>query len=419
MARGIHKLTPDRAWKLSRKPGLYGDGGGLYLRVTPPSASSWVFRYMIDGVAQGMGLGPYPDVDLDTARGKAAEARRLKASGVNPLKQRESVRAAQRISEAKAITFRECATAYIDQRKTGKKRWKKDKQVGEWTATLNDYAMPLLGDLPVAAIDRNLIIRVLEPIWSTKHETARKVRGRVEAILDWAAAKEYRDGDNPARWKGPLGELLGIQGPEKAAQRHAMLPYAELPDFMEALRAQPGDAAQALQLVILNGSRTSEVIEMPFAEVDLDAGLWTIPGARMKSGREHRVPLTAPALHILRDRHKALKGFGHVFPGRAEGRPLSNMAMLKLLERMERSDLTVHGFRATFRTWAAECTSFPREVAEVALSHAVGSDLEQRYQRGDLFEKRRKLMDAWARYCTTPAAKGAVKGRVVQIRGGT
>ncbi|MFY9958805.1 tyrosine-type recombinase/integrase [Bradyrhizobium sp.] len=298
------------------------------------------------------------------------------------------------------MSFDQCAEAYVEAHRAG---WKSDKHAGQWGATLKTYATPVFGKIDVAAVGVGLVLKVLEPIWSSKNETAHRVRGRVESVLDWAKARGHRSGENPARWRGHLDQLLPARGKVHKVEHHAALPYAELPAFMRDLRKRYGVAVLALEFCILTATRTSETLNAAWSEID--GSVWTIPAERMKGGREHRIPLCDRALAIIKEM-KAAKHGAFIFPGARRGRPLSNMAMLTALRRMERGDLTTHGFRATFRTWAAERSNFQREVIEAALAHAIGDKTEAAYQRGDLFEKRRRLMMAWAAYCESkPAAK--------------
>jgi integrase len=404
-ARSIHKLTPERVRHAQKKIGLHSDGGGLYLRVKSKKAASWVFRYMLDGKAREMGLGSYPAITLPAAREKASELRTVKAGRQDPIQVRQAQRQARRLQEARGMTFRQCAEAYIAAHQAG---WKNPKHGALWTATLETYAFPTFGDLPVGAVDRALVIRVLEPIWTTKPETASRVRGRIEAVLDWAEARDYRTGDNPARWKGSLDKLFPKRSKVRSVRHHPALAYDQMPAFMATLRAQDWLAAEALQFTILTAVRTSEALCTTWDEFDLDKATWTVPAVRTKTGRDHRVPLSDQAVTLLRGRHRATNGEGYIFPGQRASRPLSNMAMLKVLERMGRDDLTVHGFRSTFRDWAEEMTNFAGSVAEAALGHVVGDKVEAAYRRGDLFEKRRKLMEAWAAFCCSPATAGEV-----------
>jgi integrase len=392
------------------KPGRYGDGAGLYLLVRAPDAKFWVFRYTRFGRMREMGLGPATGktaVLLADARKRALALYNLVRDGVDPLDQRRAARTAQRVDAAKAdaatMTFRQCADAYIEAHRAG---WKNAKHEAQWPATLKTYAYPVMGTLPVATVDTALVLKVLQPIWATKTETAGRVRARIEAVLDWAKVAGYRDGDNPAVWKGNLAALLPKRGKVHKVRHHAALPYAEIGEFMTALRGHEGVPARVLEFAILTAARTGEAIGARWEEIDLDGKMWTVPAERIKAGKEHRVPLGARAVEII----KAQRGRDpvYVFPGRKRGKPLSNMAMLKVLERMWRSDITTHGFRSSFRDWAAERTNYPSEVAEMALAHKVGDKVEAAYRRGDMFEKRRWLADEWAKFCAQPAAKGGV-----------
>jgi integrase len=389
---------------------MYADGGGLYLQITNGGAS-WIYRYMLAGRAREMGLGPLALFGLSEARAKALDARRLRHEGIDPIEARKAARLRARLDAAKTMTFMECAHGYITAHRAG---WRNGKHAAQWEATLATYAGPVIGALPVPVIDTALVLKVLEPIWTAKPETAGRVRGRIEAILDWAKVRGYRTGENPARWRGHLDKLLPARSKVRKVEHHAALPYAEVPGFLVSLREQEGTAARALEFAILVAARTGEVVGARWGEVDLLDKTWTLPAARMKAGREHRVPLSARALAILEEmqRHRhAEEGF--VFPGGKLGRPLSNMAFLMLLRRLGRGDLTAHGFRSTFRDWAADRTNFPAEVAEMALAHAVSGKVEAAYRRGDLFEKRRRLMDAWAEFVTG----GSTSPRVLALRG--
>lgn len=388
------KLT---ALKITRaqKPGLLGDGGGLYLQISATGSKSWIFRYRVDGRLRDHGLGSLSTVSLSEARDKALHCRRLRVAGIDPIDARKEQRVAARLEAAKALTFADCATAYIEAHKPG---WKNAKHAEQWTSTLSTYVYPVFGDLPVAEIDVGLVLKAIEPIWAEKPETAARVRGRIEAILDWAKVRGYRTGENPAAWRGNLSHLLPPRGKVKKVVHHAALPYAELPAFWKELASQPGSAARALQFAILTATRTSEVLNATWDEIDFDQAVWTIPSERMKAGVEHRVPLAPAALVLLKTLHEQRSG-DFVFPGTKKDRPLSNMSLLMVLRRMERDDLTAHGFRSTFRDWAAECTDTPREVAEAALAHTLADKVEAAYRRTDFFDKRRKLMDEWAGYC--------------------
>lgn len=381
------------------KKGFYPDGGNLYLQVTGTGAKSWVFRYMYQGKARMMGLGAVHVVSLAEARQAATEFRKSLSQDIDPLAARHQQKEQVRLQAARQITFEECAKAYIEAHKSG---WRNAKHTWQWENTLRLYVYPVIGLFPVQEVDVALVMKVLEPIWRTRTETASRVRGRIESILDWAAAREYRTGENPARWRGKLENLLPRPSKIQKVQHHNALPYNQVASFMAKLREEVGQAARALELVILTAARTSEVIEAEWQEFDLEKALWTIPAGRIKSGREHRVPLSKAALAILNRLHNQT-GSRFLFPSKNKDRPLSNMAMLVLLRRMERHDLTVHGFRSTFRDWVAEQTSYPREIAEAALSHATQDKVEAAYLRSDFFEKRRQMMEEWAGYCTRTA----------------
>lgn len=410
MGREIHKL--DAKWvKGVQKVGYHADGGNLYLQVSSFGTKAWVLRYMLDGKARWMGLGSVQDVTLAEARGKATEARKLVKQGLDPIDQRNEQKMARLLEKAKAMTFDQCAAAFIAANKTG---WKNAKHVAQWESTLATYASPIIGALPVQDIETSLVMRVLDPIWNIKPETASRVRGRVESVLAWATTRKLRTGDNPAQWKGHLENLLPHRTKIIAVKHHAALPYVEIAAFVEQLKEQGGVAARALELLILTAARTGDVLGMVWSEVDMDHGVWVIPAVRMKAKREHRVPLSARAMEILREM-EALRGDGFVFPGAKEGKGLSNMAMTATLRRMGRGDITVHGFRSTFRDWAAEIADHPHEVAEMALAHIVGNKVEAAYRRGNLFKKRIKIMDDWARFCSGIQQSG--KGNVVSLRG--
>jgi integrase len=400
MAREIERLTALKVESKVLSPGMYPDGGGLYLRVTPEGARNWVLRYMLDGRSRWMGLGPLALYGLADARAKALDARRKRYEGIDPIEARRAERARQRLEAAKAITFNECADAYVNAHGAA---WKNEKHAAQWPSTLKAYAYGVIGNLPVQAVDTTLVLKVLEPIWTKKPETASRLRGRMESILDFAKVRGHRDGENPARWRGHLDKLLPARSKIRKVEHHAALPYAELPAFLVALRDQGGIGARALEFLILTAARTGEVIGARWSEIDLLDKVWTVPAERMKARREHRVQLSPRPLTILREMHELQSGHhasDFVFPGRKPGQSLSNMAFLMLLRRMKYSDLTAHGFRATFKTWASERTSFQNEIAEAALAHVIGDKVEQAYRRGDLFEKRRRLMQQWATFCS-------------------
>ena len=406
MARATDRLTALKVER-AREPGMYPDGGGLYLRVTPQGTKNWVLRFMLDRRPRWMGLGPFPLYGLQEARAKALEARRKRHEGIDPIDARRAERVRRRLEAAKAITFRQCAEAYINAHRAG---WRNGKHAGQWGATLSNYAYPIIGALPVQAVDTALVLKVLEPIWATKPETASRLRGRLENVLDFAKVRGYRSDENPARWRGHLAKLLPARSKVRQVQHHSALPYSELAAFLGALREQEGAAARALEFTILTAARTGESIGATWGEINWTDKVWIIQGARMKGRKGHRVPLCDRALAILREIRAADDGSmgdpqQFIFSSAKPGRPLSNMAYLMLLRRMGRADLTVHGFRSSFRDWAAERTNFPSEVAEMALAHAVSNKVEAAYRRGDLFEKRRRLMQQWATFCTTASAR--------------
>lgn len=390
MARSLHRLSA-LSVKNADRPGYYCDGGGLYLQVSKTGAKSWVFRYRRNGRARELGLGALLLTPLSTARKKAEAMRLTLGQGQEPVATREAARRAA----ANRMTFSECATTYIAAHRRG---WSNPKHAEQWRSTLDTYAAPAFGSIDVSQVDTHQVIRALEPIWQTKTETASRLRGRIERVLAWATTRGYRTGENPARWRGHLDTLLPKPGAIKDVSHHSALPYSQVSEFMAALDQENGKAPKALQFAILTACRTNEVIGATWAEIDLTSSVWTIPAQRMKAGKEHRVPLSPAAVNVLAGMAPAQAG-DYVFEGAKAGKPLSNMAMLNVLKRMERTDLTVHGFRSTFRDWAAEATSFPRELAEKALAHTVRSEVEAAYQRGDLLEKRRDMMVQWAAHC--------------------
>jgi integrase len=374
-----------------KTPGLHHVGDGLYLRITPQRGRTWVFRYMHERVAHSMGLG---SGSLADARAKASAARTLLNGNQDPLAKAKAERLAETAKLASATTFKQAATAFIDSNKSG---WKNAKHAAQWTSTLEAYVYPVFGSASVAEIDAPMVLKVLNPIWSTKTETARRVRGRIEAVLDWAKVHEMRSGENPARWRGGLQHALPARPQSSLVKHHPALPYAEIAVFMSALRAEEGVAARCLKFTILTAARTSEAIGARWSEIDLKAETWTVPASRIKAARAHRVPLSPAAQALLKAQAKVRQG-DFVFAGGRPGRGLSNMAMAALLKRMKREDITVHGFRSTFKNWCSEQTNYPNEVSEMALAHAVGDKVEAAYRRGDLLAKRADLMKDWAAY---------------------
>jgi integrase len=388
--------------------GVYHDGGGLYLIKTTPTSGSWIYRWG----GNKLGLGSTLLVGLAKAREKAQACRELRADGLDPRAQRDADRVEAKIAVAKATTFDECRERYHAAHKPG---WRNAKHAEQWDGSLKLYASPIIGALPVSAVDVALVMQILEPIWTAKPETARRLRQRIEAVLDWAKARDMRTGENPARWKGHLDKLLPKISKVRTVRHHAALPYAELPAFMAALRAQQGIAARAVEFCILCCSRGDEVRGAPCGEFDLAAKAWTIPGPRMKGGLEHRSPLSPRAVEIVTERmeeaRKAAKdgdiSTARLFPGAKPGKGLADVTMTSVLRRMG-LNVTLHGFRSSFRDWAAERTNFQRELAEKALAHLVGDETERAYQRGDLFAKRARLMDAWGSFASTPPRAGVV-----------
>lgn len=400
MARKANRLTVRQVETLNRT-GRYADGNGLYLQVAAGGSKSWLFRYMRDGKATAMGLGSTGVVSLAEARDLAIEQKRIIQSGRDPIADRKAKREAAMLEAAKSITFRKASEKYIAAHKSS---WKNAKHAAQWTSTLETYAYPVIGDLPVAAIDTGLVLKIIEPIWETKTETASRIRSRIENVLSWATVRGYREGDNPARWRGHLEQSLPARSKVRKVKHHAALPYTEVGSFMVALRQREAIAARALEFAILTATRSGEVLNARWSEFNPDAAEWIIPAERMKAGRDHRVPLSDRALEIVRQMGEDFGTEGHVFPGQKPGKPLSGMAFAMMLRRMERDDITAHGFRSTFRDWAAEQTAYPREVAEIALAHTIPDRTEAAYRRGDLFGKRRRLMADWADYIfMTPA----------------
>jgi integrase len=406
--RGFNKLSAISIGRLSQptprangkqRNRLINDGAGLYLQLSSTGSRTWLFRYRFGTKARAAGLGPLHTVSLAEARIKARKYRNLLLDGVDPIAAKQAQRTGELLAAAKTMTFRECAEAYSTAHRTG---WKSAKHAAQWSATLTAYAHPVIGELPVAAVDVTLVMKVLEPIWQTRTNTASRVRGRIEAVLDWARSRGYRSGENPARWKGHLEYQLAARDKVRRVEHYAALAYAEMPTFMADLRAQESVAARALEFTILCAARSGEVLGAHGSELDLNARTWTIPATRMKSAREHRIPLSEAALTIL-EKSTTSSSMSRIFP-------VSERAMRDLLGKLC-PGVTVHGFRSTFRSWAIEQTNTPTEVAEMALAHTVGSAVERAYQRSDLFDKRRQLAEAWAQFCA-----GDHEGNVIELR---
>jgi integrase len=407
MHRDSNRLTALKVAKVN-EPGRYGDGGGLVLQVSKWGTKAWLFRYEREGRERQMGLGPLGTISLAEARGRAAEARKLLLDGLDPLAVRQDRRQAAQLAAARRTTFRDCAEKYVTAQEAG---WRNEKHRAQWRATLARYAYPVIGELPVASVDTSLIIKILEPIWTIKTETASRLRGRIEKVLDWAKVRGFRQGENPARWQGHLDHLLPKKTKIAAVKHHPALPYSEIPAFMAELRARDGISARALEYAILTAARTGAVIGALWTEVDLASKVWTVPPQRAgtkitgEDPKPRRVPLSDRALEILRSVPRE-NGNLHVFIGGKAGEPLSNMAMLELMREM-RPGFVPHGFRSTFKDWCSETTNYPNEVSEAALWHVVADDVEAAYRRGDLFEKHRRLMNDWARYCNQPAKQSS------------
>jgi integrase len=400
----LNRLSARRAATL-RKAGRYLDGGGLCLQIARTGARSWILRFMLHGHAREMGLGAYPDVSLEQAREKARDAREQLRHGIDPIEARRGEKRKRASEAASAITFDEAAEQFIAAMSAG---WRNAKHAQQWRNTLKTYASPVIGSLPVREISTEHAIQVLDKIWRAKPETASRVRGRIEAVLAWATVRGYRQGDNPARWHNHLDQHFPARTKVRAVRHHPALPYTKMGDFMQALRAREGVGARALEFVILTACRVSEAVGAKWSEIDFDSATWTVPAERMKAKRQHRVALSDAALAVLR-KMQEMKHREFVFPGASLRKPLTIAAPLKVLRDMGRADLTVHGFRSTFRVWSAERTSFPRHVVEAALAHVIGDNAaEQAYLRTDLLDARRPLMQAWAAFCAAPLAEGVV-----------
>ena len=396
----------------ARPPGRHSDGGNLHLLVKPSGARSWVFRYAAGGKRHDLGLGPAGSdraaTTLAEARHLATELRQQIRSGLDPATLRQ-----RKANAPKGKTFREVAKLYLDAHASG---WRSAKHGAQWEATLATYAYPHFGNLDVADIGTGHVMDALRPIWHVKTETASRVRGRIEAILDYATPLEWRSGPNPARWKGHLAAMLPARAKVAAVEHHAALPWVEVAAFMAELRARDATAGQVLQFTILTAARSNEALGATWGEIDLASAVWTVPAARMKAAREHRVPLSPAALAVLRKAAETRIGQGgdvFVFPGAKANTSLSGMSRAMLLRRMGRGDLTVHGFRSTFRDWCSENTAFDRDTAEAALAHTVRDKVEAAYRRGDQLAKRRRLMDAWGGFCAQPPA---TRGEVTALR---
>lgn len=394
MARKSKELSALEVGRL-KKAGHHAVGGvaGLYLYVNQAGARSWVLRFMAGDKRRHMGLGGFPDVPLAHAKEKARQARDDIGKGIDPIAQRQAAISQLRAQQLSEKTFEQAATAYIEAHGD---TWKNAKHRAQWETTLKTYAYPIMGKLQVRDVGQEQVLKVLEPIWKTKNETASRVRGRIESVLDWATVRKYRSGENPARWKGHLDHLLAAPSKVKKVEHHRALAIDDMPAFMHALRQRDGMAARALEFTILTAARSGEVRGASWSEMDLEAGIWTVPAGRMKAGKEHRVPLSAAALQILKGLPRIEKG-DHAFYA-PHGGQLSDMSLTAVMRRME-VDAVPHGFRSTFRDWAGERTHYPRELAEQALAHTLDNKVEAAYRRGDALDKRRQMMSDWASFC--------------------
>lgn len=398
------RLTAQQVARLV-EPGRYPDGGGLYLQVRNETSRGWFYHYSLNKRSREMPLGSLRSVSLKDARDKMAECRKLRDQGVDPLEQRRADQAAKAaaaaLATAKAITFKECAETYIAGKEKG---WKNAKHAAQWSSTLLAYAYPVIGTVSVADVDDGLILRIIEPIWLSKTETAKRLRGRLEKILGWAGKRGYRSGLNPARWAGHLEHDLASPSKVAKVKHHAAISHKEVPAFMGGLRDMTSVSARALEFTILTAARTGETIGAEWSEFDLSEKMWNVPGIRMKGGVDHRVPLSERAVEVLAGMPQSGK---YVFPGGKEGSPLSNMAMLELL-RGVRKGMTVHGFRSSFMDWGHDMTGYPKELMDIALAHKVSDKVEAAYRRSDMIEKRRRLMQAWADYCAAKSVTADV-----------
>lgn len=392
MARAINKLT-DTECKAASKPGMLGDGGGLYLNVKPSGAKSWAFIWKQDGKRYEMGLGAYPAVKLAKARAWATEHRQAVAEGRNPIVER---------NKEAVPSFGDCCDKFLASMEG---QWRNEKHRAQWRMTLGEYAKPIRSKM-VSEIGTDDVLKVLSPIWQAKPETASRLRGRIERVLDFAKVRGWRTGENPALWRGHLKSILPARQ-RLTRGHHAAMPYRDIPAFIAQLPGKDAMAARALEFLILTAARSGEVLGAAWAEMDLEKAIWTIPAKRMKAGKEHRVPLSPRALAIVKALHET-RISAYVFPGQKEGKPLSGMALEMQMRRMKADAFTVHGFRSAFRDWAGDCTSFPRDVAEQALAHRVGDATERAYRRADALEKRRKLMTAWEQYCASSKGNNVI-----------
>lgn len=411
MARTLNRLSTFKVEK-AKRPGMYADGGGLYLRVADGGSKQWIFRYVANGRLRDMGIGPCHALSLAEARERATEARKLRLNGIDPIAYKHAQRAAAVAEAARAMTFKQCAEGYI---KDNEAEWTNPKHRREWVTTLTRYVYPVLGELPVASIDTPLVLKVVKPLWERAPETASRVRGRIENVLGWATVHHFRAGDNPARWRGLLEHALPARAKVAKVKHYAALPYAQAGAFMAKVRQDIRVAARCLEFITLTAARVSEANVATWNEIDFANRVWTAPAERMKADKEHRVPLSNAALVVL-EAMRAIRHSDYIFPGQRNAHAVSANSVLRLAKEAAGAsvDVTTHGLRSTFRDWAAERSNFPNEVVEMALAHAIPSAVEKAYRRGDLLGKRRNLMEAWAEFCAKPEAVskvGAIGGR--------
>ena len=403
------KLTTKGVQKLVResKPGMTNDGDGLYLKIGKGGGASWIYRFRWNSKLRDMGLGSFANTSLSEAREMASEQRKLVKQGIDPLAAREQ----KTEIEAGPVTFTHCAARYIQ---SHRRSWRNAKHARQWVRTLKTYVRPVIGNLPVEEVTTQDILKILTPIWTVKNETAKRVQGRIENVLDFAAAHEYRDPVNPARWRGHLDKLLAKPSRIQKVSHHPAMPYEQVAAFMDLIQRYSSMSSKALQFLILTATRTSEVLNAEWHEVDIAKKTWRIPAERMKANREHRVPLSSQAMDLLLCLPR-VKGNNHIFPGMKAGRSLSNMSLLQFMRGLgygtngEQGNYVPHGFRSSFRDWTGEVTSYPRDVAEMALAHTIENKVEAAYRRGDLFEKRRAMMQEWANF-VIPARKSGLFG---------
>ena len=391
----LNSLTVQKA----NKPGFLADGGGLYLQISPAGTKSWVFRFALKKRKRMAGLGPLDRVSLAEARDLAASCRKQLQRGIDPILARKEDQIVAQLQSARAMTFDQAAAAYIDAHRAA---WKNAKHASQWENTIETHASPIIGKLPICEIDTALVMKVVEPLWYTKTETASRLRNRVELVLSWATVRGFRKGDNPARWTGHLDQLLPKRTDVQKRKHFAALPFKEIGNFIEKLRALSGIAPLGLEFCILCATRTGETMGAKFIEIE--DGVWTIPAERMKAGRPHRIPLSGRALEIVNIMRTKTEG-EFIFPGRTSGSTLCNNAFLAILKNLMSLSITAHGFRSAFRDWAAERTNYPREVVEMALAHTIKDATESAYRRGDLLLKRQSLMNQWAKFCDSPIQK--------------